>query len=247
MQNWIDKPVAPDGLPFTDNITLKETDEKFVDIFAYSRGEIKVDMQYAKQGVSGAIQRAYVRETVAKKLMEAKSLLPEGYTFQVLDAWRPYTVQKALFDNYCETLMNAAKGEMTEEELREKACEFVSFPDKSKRVSYVHSTGGAVDITLLDPHGSKLDMGTGFDDFSEKSYTAWYEQHGGSEQIKRNRRLLCNVLCACGFTNYPAEWWHYDFGDSFWAFYTEKEAIYSSKYEETDVNTDDGNRNAYGL
>ena len=82
-------------------------------------------------------------------------------------------------------------------------------------------------------------MGTEFDDFSPQSYTAWYEQNSSNERVTNNRRLLCNVLCECGFTNYPAEWWHYDFGDSFWAFYTQKEAIYSSKYEEEDVMKND--------
>ncbi|MBR3767767.1 MAG: M15 family metallopeptidase [Clostridia bacterium] len=239
MRNFTDIPIISHCLPLTDNVGLKETDENFVDIFTYSNGAIKVNMQYAKVKIPSAIQKAYVRETVAKKLSEAKKLLPEGFTFEIFDAWRPYEVQLSLFNNYREQIVKQSVIDMTEEELTKKVCEFVSFPDKSKRVSYVHSTGGAVDITILDSNGNRLNMGTEFDDFSEKAYTAWYEQNGSDEQIKKNRRLLHNVLCECGFTNYPAEWWHYDFGDSFWAFYTQNEAIYSSKYEEADVKNDD--------
>lgn len=239
MPKFIDMPINTNCLPSTNNIILKEFDEKFVDIYTYSNGEIKVDMQYAKAKIPSAIQTAYVRETVAQKLMEAKKMLPKGFTFEIFDAWRPYEVQLGLFDNYRKEIINHATVTMTDEELIKKVCEFVSFPDKSKQVSYVHSTGGAVDITILDSNGNKLNMGTSFDDFSEKSYTAWYEQNKSDELIRNNRRLLHNVLCECGFTNYPAEWWHYDFGDSFWAFYTQKEAIYSSKYQEADVKNND--------
>ena len=239
MQDFINTPIDAKILLSTNGILLNEFDERFVDISAYSNGEINVDMQYAKSKLPSAIQTAYVRETVAKKLMDAKRLLPEGFTFMIFDAWRPYEVQYSLFDNYRKQILANTTDVMTEEELTKKVCEFVSFPDKSKRVSYVHSTGGAVDITLLNPSGNALNMGTEFDDFSEKAYTDWYEREGADEQIKRNRRLLHNVLCSCGFTNYPAEWWHYDFGDLFWAFYTNKDAIYSSKYEEADVNNND--------
>lgn len=239
MQRIIDMPIVVKCPPSTNDIVLKEIDEKFVDIYTYSNGEIKVDMQYAKAKIPSAIQIAYVRETVAQKLMKAKKMLPKGFTFEIFDAWRPYEVQLELFNNYYKEIINRTAVAMTEEELIKKVCEFVSFPDKSKRVSYVHSTGGAVDITILDSNGNKLNMGTEFDDFSEKSYTTWYEQNDSDELIRNNRRLLHNVLCECGFTNYPAEWWHYDFGDSFWAFYTQKEAIYSSKYKEADVKNND--------
>ena len=239
MPKYSNTPIDENRLPLTDKVELNEVCEEFVDVFAYSNGEIKVDMQYAKAGIPFAAQTAYVRKTVAEKLIEAKKLLPQGYTFVIFDAWRPYEVQLKLFENYCLEIQRNATVAMTEQEVTRKACEFVSFPDKSKRLSYVHSTGGAIDVTIADANGQKLNMGTEFDDFSEKSYTAWYEQNGADEQVKRNRRLLHNVLCACGFTNYPAEWWHYDFGDGFWAFYTHKEAMYSSIYEEADVKNDD--------
>ncbi len=239
MQKLIDIPIKHQPLPVTDNIALKESDEKFVDVSVYSKGEIKVSMQYAQNGIPSAVKKAYVRETVAKKLMEAKKLLPDGYTFEILDAWRPYEVQLSLFSDYYNQIAAGSDGNMTQEQIMKKACEFVSFPDKSKQVSYVHSTGGAVDITILDSQENRLDMGTQFDDFSEKSHTSRYEEEGKDEQIRNNRRLLNNVMCACGFTNYPAEWWHYDYGDLFWAFYMQRETVYSSKFEEVEVKNND--------
>ncbi len=239
MRDFTQTPITQRSLPSLDNLILNETDENFVDIFKFSNGLIKVNMQYAKAGISSAIPTAYVRETVAKKLLEALKLLPENYTFEILDAWRPYEVQLSLFNSYRERIIPSLPLTATEEEITKKVCEFVSYPDKSKAISYVHASGGAVDIRILDATGKPLDMGTQFDDFSERSYTAWYENNSDDKTVKENRRLLHNTLCECGFTNYPSEWWHYDFGDSFWSFYTQNEVIYTSKYEETDVINND--------
>lgn len=235
MRDFTQIPITQRNLPSLDNLILNETDEAFVDIFRFSKGLIKVNMQYAKTGIPSAISTAYVRESVAKKLLEALKLLPENYTFEILDAWRPYEVQLSLFNSYRDRIISNLPVTATEEEITKRVCEFVSYPDKSKKFSYVHASGGAIDIRILDKTGKPLDMGTQFDDFSEKSYTAWYENNSADKTVKENRRLLHNTLCECGFTNYPAEWWHYDFGDSFWSFYTQNEVFYSSKYEETDV------------
>lgn len=235
MSGFYDTPIQARCLPQTVEALPEEHNERFVDIYAYSEGAIRVNMQYAKNGISSAIPTAYVREEAAKRLMEAKKLLPKGYTFEIFDAWRPYEVQLALFCAYRDSLSRQYPAGITAEELDAKTCEFVSFPDKSKMISYVHSSGGAVDLTIVDEKGMPLDMGSEFDAFSENSYTAWYEKNGDNPEIRNNRRLLYNVLSACGFTNYPAEWWHYDFGDIFWAFYTGKNVLYRSIYEIKDV------------
>ncbi len=239
MNDWFVTSIKSFPLPETARVVLKETDEEFVDIFKYSCGEIKVNMQYEKAGLASAISRAYVRKTVADKLLEAKKLLPAGYTFEILDAWRPFDVQMELFNDYKKQVAATCPTDIEEDELIKRVCEFVSYPDKSKKISYVHSSGGAIDLTILDADGNRLEMGTDFDDFTEKSYTAWYEENDPSAEAAKNRRLLNNVLLKCGFTNYPSEWWHYDYGDAFWAFYTGNNVIYSSKFEETEVkNTD---------
>jgi D-alanyl-D-alanine dipeptidase len=33
-------------------------------------------------------------------------------------------------------------------------------------------------------------------------------------------------MIAAGFTNYPLEWWHFDFGDQFWGAITDRIARY---------------------
>ena len=233
MCDFYNIPIKQGILPETKNISLKEKNEPFVNIEVFSEGKIKANMQYKAQNLKGAISTAYVRKTVADMLMKAQSLLPEGYAFEILDTWRPYEVQLSLFNAYKDDLVkeNPDLLKLSEEELIRKVCEFVSYPDKSKRLSFVHSSGGAVDLTILDEKGKRLDMGTEFDDFTDKAYTAWFEENSDNETIIRNRRLLCNVLTSVGFTNYPAEWWHYDFGDLFWAFYNGKDAIFASEYD----------------
>ena len=108
---------------------------------------------------------------------------------------------------------------------------FVSYPSEDPDCPFVHSTGGAVDLTIVDPEGRELDMGTGFDDFSDAANTAYFEKNG-SQEIRDNRRLLYNVMLAAGFTNYPSEWWHYDFGDRFWAAIKNTDSIYQGIYTE---------------
>ena len=45
-----------------------------------------------------------------------------------------------------------------------------------------------------------------------------------------NRQLLLSSMEAAGFVNYIHEWWHYSYGDRYWAFRTDAAvAIYGGK------------------
>lgn len=48
----------------------------------------------------------------------------------------------------------------------------------------------------------------------------------GPRLVHGNRRLLYTVMVEAGFTNYPLEWWHYDYGDQFWGHLSKRDAIY---------------------
>lgn len=43
---------------------------------------------------------------------------------------------------------------------------------------------------------------------------------GIDAQARENRRLLSAALSAAGLINYPSEWWHWSYGDRYWAFAT---------------------------
>jgi D-alanyl-D-alanine dipeptidase len=39
-----------------------------------------------------------------------------------------------------------------------------------------------------------------------------------SREARTNRALLAEVLTAAGLVNYPTEWWHWSYGDRYWAY-----------------------------
>ena len=206
--------------------------EHFVDIEEYSDGRIKADMQYYKVKRPGAVNKAYARRAVADKLLKALSYLPDGYSFKIYDAWRSPETQSDIYYEYFQKLSEKEENRhLSVDELHRMARTFVSFPDRSKEFSFVHSSGGAVDLTIVDENGEELDMGCGFDDFSDVAETSYFETYGESSVPKQNRRLLYWSMINAGFTNYPSEWWHYDFGDLFWATMTGEAAIYASEYD----------------
>src|SRR5215207_3388075 len=90
-----------------------------------------------------------------------------------------------------------------------------------------HVAGAAVDLTLIGENGP-FDLGTPIDATPEQSNGACYfDATNISREARTNRALLADVLTAAGLVNYPTEWWHWSFGDRYWA-YCEKQpnAIY---------------------
>lgn len=70
-----------------------------------------------------------------------------------------------------------------------------------------HNLGLAVDLTLVDPvSGTRLDMGTAFDTFSEAAHTA-----NASGRVLRYRQILVRAMESEGFSNYEKEWWHFSY------------------------------------
>jgi D-alanyl-D-alanine dipeptidase len=60
-------------------------------------------------------------------------------------------------------------------------------------------------------------------------HNATPEQSGGrcytdaadlDARASAHRALLCGVLSRVGFVNYPPEWWHWSYGDRYWAYVT---------------------------
>jgi D-alanyl-D-alanine dipeptidase len=49
------------------------------------------------------------------------------------------------------------------------------------------------------------------------------------DYAKKNRRMLLSVMEGAGFVNYGHEWWHFSYGDRYWAYVRhERAAIYGS-------------------
>lgn len=214
-------------------LKIAECNEKLVPL-SLCPDKILVNPQYYIQNIAGALPECYARETVHKKIIEAASLLPPGYRFVVLDCWRPLKVQQALFDSLKNELKRRYPS-LSEEELTDKTLTYVALPSRDAQKPSPHNTGGAVDLTIADENGLLLNMGTDFDDSTAKAGTAYFEQQlaKGAKlslpelEALKNRRLLFHVLTSVGFTNYPDEWWHYDYGNQNWAWMSGSEyAIY---------------------
>lgn len=191
--------------------------------------QIRVHSYYYHQGYAGALQDCYLREGAARRLRQAAEQLPAGYYLVVLDGWRPYELQIALYEQFKRNLLQ--QGWPDDESLVERLTKFVALPSTQPDNPSPHITGGAVDLTIGGPDGW-LEMGTEFDDFSERAATRYYEclpEHARGEReerIRRNRRWLYHLMTEAGFTNYPEEWWHYDYGNHHWAREKKRAAIY---------------------
>lgn len=214
-------------------VPIQECAESLVPLTSAFSQSIKPKPQYIAMGIPHALNICYIRQGVADKLrLLAELLCNINLTLVIWDAWRPVAVQQALYDAFKADL-RVQYPNISEEELDKKTQIFVSLPSRDPSQPSPHLTGGAIDLTLGDSQGQVLDMGTEFDDFSKVANTAYYEilrkQRPLTEsevKCQKNRRLLFHLMKQVGFTNYPAEWWHYDFGDQFWGAISSQVAIY---------------------
>lgn len=165
---------------------------------------------------------AMVRAGLADRLMAADIRLPAGIRLRVVEGHRPVEQQRAIVASYAATLRALHPG-ADEAELERLTSRFVAPVDVAP-----HVAGAAVDLTLVDVCGEELDMGTAIDATPEESDgRCWTAADGIGADARAHRDLLAEVLGARGLVNYPTEWWHWSFGDRYWALTTEAQhALY---------------------
>ncbi len=195
-------------------------------IESLSKHGFEISPQYYIQGVPGSYLDCYARVGVIDKLKEAKKNLPKNLDFLIFDGYRPICVQQRLWDCYRQNI-KIKYPNLTDEELDFKTSFFVSMPSYDICKPSLHNTGGAIDLTLIDNNGKRLNMGTDFDDFTNKSWTNYFEECEDNKDVRDNRRILYEAMISVGFTNLPSEWWHYDYGTKFWAYFNNTDALYS--------------------
>ncbi|WP_237387228.1 M15 family metallopeptidase [Xenorhabdus sp. Sc-CR9] len=201
-----------------------ETLEKVIDT-----DKLKQKSVYFLAGIKGTIEYCMVRKSVIEKLTMASQLLPSHLGLLVLDGWRSRETQQALQDKMQAEIAAKYNG-LSADEQRRLLQQFVApAPVEEHQVS-PHLTGGSVDVTLFDMvSGQTLFLGTEFDEVSEISYTAALEKAPEQNMpATLYRRLLYQAMTQAGFSSLPTEWWHYDYGNSLWAFYKSKAAIYGA-------------------
>ena len=113
-----------------------------------------------------------------------RELSAKGYGLKIFDAYRPYSVTKEMW-------------ELVHDE------RYVANPSKGSG----HNRGLAVDLTIISlDTGKELDMGTGFDNFTDSAHHDFKQL---PQAILQNRQLLKESMERYGFKPLDTEWWHY--------------------------------------
>ncbi len=194
------------------NIPIKENNEPLVDLREFP--QILIDNR--KKEDSDSFFK--LRESVVEKLLEAQKYLPKGIRFLVIEGYRPLSLQNKYFQNYSEKL-SKDHPDWDKPKIYKEASIFVAPPD----IIPPHTTGGAVDLTLATDNGKELDMGTPMNISPIRcNETCFTLAKNISKQAKANRQLLIKTISKAGFVNYPTEWWHWSYGDRYWAYFTKQ-------------------------
>lgn len=129
--------------------------------------------------------KTFLRLPAAVALSKAqRELNEEGLGLKIFDAYRPYSVTEKFW-------------ELVHDE------RYVANPAKGSG----HNRGIAVDLTIINlKTGEELNMGTGFDNFTDSAHHAFTNL---PEEILQNRNLLKTIMEKHGFKLFEPEWWHY--------------------------------------
>ena len=170
--------------------------------------------------------RALVRQGVATRLATAQTLLSGGLRLRVVEGHRTVADQQAIINRYSAEVCADRPG-ISPGDLHELVSRFVAPVEVAP-----HVAGAAVDLTLVDAQGREVDMGTPVDATPERSGGACYTAAVGISPFARShRRLLSTVLTWSGLVNYPTEWWHWSYGDRYWALATGADAAHYGPVE----------------
>src|SRR3954447_10046595 len=155
---------------------------------------------------------AHLRRGVVRRLLAAQDILPRGLELLIIEGYRPPSLQRRYFDAYAAELA-VAHPDWEASRWYVEASKFVSPPEGAP-----HGTGGAVDLSLCTSSGVELDLGTPVNASPEASHDACYTASSSvSSQARELRRVLGDALGAAGLVNYPTEWWHWSYGERYWA------------------------------
>lgn len=158
-----------------------------------------------------------LRKVIFQKIVAAKQHLPDHLDFVIYEAFRPRARQIELWEIVWKQVRKSYP-DADDEEMALRCNTFVANPYK---VGSGHQFGCSIDITLSDNRSQQeLDMGSDLDEFSDKTKTL--SRHI-TELQRENRSILCAALGKEGLVNYPAEWWHFSYGDRLWAILTNRE------------------------
>ncbi len=189
---------------------------------------------YARLGAPYAQASPFwLRRGVLNSLVQAQNALQKEYpNWQILifDAYRPVAVQQFMVEH---TFAEVAQGqtELTPDQAEaiwQQVYQIWALPSFDPLTPPPHSTGGAVDISLVDQAGQSVFMGSPIDELSVRSHPDYFAKiaadpiaseldRSQAQQANAHRQILSDVMLAAGFERHWGEWWHFCLGDQMWA------------------------------
>jgi zinc D-Ala-D-Ala dipeptidase len=199
--------------PRVVQIPIQECGEPLVDLRGMARS-IGLKLDDRKRDDAGLW--LHVRVGILERLQRAQEAAPNGVRLLIVEGYRPIALQAFYFERYV-TELRAEHPSWSPRRLREFASRYVAPPDAVPP----HSTGAAVDVTLVHDSCTELDLGTQVNASPEESGGACFTDAPGlTREAAGNRTLLRRLMEGAGFVNYGTEWWHWSYGDRYWAFIT---------------------------
>lgn len=176
-----------------------------------------------------------LRRAVIQRLLQAQQLLHQQHPhgrLGIFDGWRPLAVQRFMVDHAVSEECGRRQLDPQEpgpalEAVRQEVGRFWAPPSEDPSTPPPHSTGAAVDLTLLGADGQPLAMGSPIDAIGAVSEPEHFrrlaaalpdgEERRQAQLWDGHRQLLAQVMGAAGFVRHPNEWWHFSWGDQLWA------------------------------
>jgi len=170
----------------------------------------------------------HLRQSVLNSLLQAQAQLQRYYPnwrIQIFDAYRPVAVQQFMVNyTFAEVVKNqgftpAQLSKAQQQAIWEQVYQIWAVPSLDPNTPPPHSTGAAVDITLVDHAGKTVNMGSAIDEVSGRSHPDYFANSNNTVvlQYHTHRQLLWDVMRQAGFQRHPGEWWHFSLGDQMWA------------------------------
>lgn len=210
------------------SVPIVECGEKLVAI-PLERFVVASPHPYEKLGAPyGMRSPYYVRHGVLNGLIvaqeELKKLSPGSKLF-IFDAFRPVEVQQFMVDYTFESVLRekgldvATLSTAEKDAIWQEVYQFWAIPSFDPKTPPPHSTGAAIDVTLLDAEGNAINMGGEIDEVSPRSHPNYYAKSTVPQESQYNfyRQLLNQIMEKGGFRRHPNEWWHFCQGDQMWA------------------------------